>query len=85
MYKNNSQEFRLKEIDETKNRLIKERKQNELISKKHKNVCQILNYIEHLLSFAFAITGCVSNSAFTSLVGIPKGITSSEATIKICA
>ena len=39
MYKNNSQEFRLKEIDETKNRLIKERKQNELISKKHKNVC----------------------------------------------
>ena len=39
MSKNNSQECRLKEIDETKNRLIKEIKQNELISKKHKNVC----------------------------------------------
>ena len=39
MSKNNSQEFRLKEIDETKNRLIKEIKQNELIRKEHKNVC----------------------------------------------
>ena len=39
MSKNNSQEFRLKEIDETKNCLIKEIKQNELIRKEHKNVC----------------------------------------------
>ena len=40
-----SQEF----IDETRNYFIEEIKQNELMSKKHKNVCRVLNYIEHLL------------------------------------
>ena len=33
-----SQEFRLKEIDKTRNYFIKEIKQNELISKKHKKI-----------------------------------------------
>ena len=36
---NISQEFRLKNIDETRNYLIEEINRNELISKKHKNVC----------------------------------------------
>ena len=31
-----SQEFRLKHLDETRNYLLKELQQNELISKKHK-------------------------------------------------
>ena len=35
---NISQEFRLKNIDETRNYLIEEINQNELMSKKHKNV-----------------------------------------------
>ena len=35
---NISQEFRLKNIDETRNYFFKERNQNELMSKKHKNV-----------------------------------------------
>ena len=43
--------------------------QNELLSKKHKNVCTTLNYIEHLLIIASAVTGCVSISDFASLVG----------------
>ena len=41
--------------------------QNELISKQHKKVCATLNYTEHFLISASAITGWVSISAFTSL------------------
>ena len=48
---NISQEFRLKEIDETRNYFIGEMKQNELIRKKHKKVRKILNFNEHLLTF----------------------------------
>ena len=47
------------------------------MSKKHKNVCGVLNYIYHSLAVISTITGCVSISAFTSLAGIPIGITSS--------
>ena len=36
---NVSQEFRLKNMDATKNYFIDEIKQNELMSKKHKKVC----------------------------------------------
>ena len=74
---NISQEFRLRNIDETKNYFIEEIKQNELMSKKHKKVCASLNYIEHFLILASTITGCISISDFTSLIGIPIGITSS--------
>ena len=46
---NTNQEFRLKNIDETRNFLIEEINENELISKKHKTVYRVLNYIKHLL------------------------------------
>ena len=82
---NISQEFRLKNIDETRNYLIEEINRNELMSKKHKKVCTTLNYIEHFLILASTITGCVSISAFASLIGIPIGITSSAIGLKICA
>ena len=62
------QEFTLKNIDETRNYFIKEMKQNELISKKYEKICQLLRYIEHLFILASAVTGCVSISAFLSLV-----------------
>ena len=63
----------MENIDET-NYFIKEINQNELMSKKYKKVCRVLNYIEHLLTVISTITGCVSISAFASLVGIPIGI-----------
>ena len=51
------------------------------MSKKHEKVLyyfvRVLNYIEHLLISTSAVTGCVSISAFASLVGIPIVITSS--------
>ena len=45
---NISQEFWLKNIDKTRNYFIVEINQNELISKKHKNVGRVSNYTEHL-------------------------------------
>ena len=57
--------------------------QEKLISKKHKKVSKILNCIKHLLILASVLIGCVSISAFTSLVVIPIGIGSSAVGIKI--
>ena len=64
--------------------LIEEINWNELMRKKHKKVCRVLNYIHHSLIAISTITGCVSISAFPSLVGIPIGITSSAIGLKIC-
>ena len=55
------------------------------MGKKHKKVCTTLNYTGHFLILASTITGCVSISAFTSLIGIPIGITGSAIRLKICA
>ena len=68
---NISQEFRLKNIDETGNYLIKEINRNELITKKHKKVCSTLNYITYFLILASRIAGCVSICVFDPLVDIP--------------
>ena len=81
--KNISQEFRLKNLNETRNYLIEEINQNQLISKKHKKVCATLNYIKHFLILGSTVTGSVSISVFASLVGIPIGITSSAIGLKI--
>ena len=59
-----SQEFRLKNIDETRNYFVEGIKQNELMCNKHKKVCATLNYIEHFLILGSAVTGCISISAF---------------------
>ena len=44
-----SQEFRLINMDKTGGYFLEEIKQNELMCKKHKMVCTVLNYIEHFL------------------------------------
>ena len=67
-----------------RNYLIEELNQNKLINKKHKNVCRVLNYIDHLLIKISTITGWVSISAFSSLVGIPIEITNSALGLKTC-
>ena len=69
---NRIQEFILKNIRETRNYFLEEIKQNELVSKKkQKKVCTNLNYTGHILILASANTGCISISAFVSLVRIP--------------
>ena len=71
---NINQEFRLKNIDKTRNYLIEEINWN-----------RVLSYIDHLLIIVSKFTGCVSISAFASLVGIFLGILSSPTALKIGA
>ena len=52
------------------------------MSKKHKKVCRVLNYIDHTLIVISMITGNVTISTFASLVGIPIGIASSTIGLK---
>ena len=82
---NISQEFRLKNIVETRNYFLKEIEQNELMSKKYKKVCTTLNYIKHFLTLASTITGCISFSPFASLIDISIGIRSSAIGLKTSA
>ena len=81
---NLNQEFRLKEIDEIRNYITKEINRNEVISKNHKNVSRVLNYIDHSLIAISTITRCVSISAFAPLVGIPVRIRRSSIGSKSC-
>ena len=78
---NINQEFRLK-----KNRWNKKLKinQNELMSKKDKMICRVLNYIKESLIAIAAITA-IFIYIFVSLVGILIGITSSAIVLKIWA
>ena len=50
-----------------------------------KKTCKYLNYVEHFLILASAITGCVSVSAFALLVGVLVDTASSTVGIKVCA
>ena len=78
--KNMNQQFRLTKIDEIRNYLIKEINRNGLMSKD-----RVLDYIDIISHIAISpITGCVSISAFASLVGIPIGDTCSAVGLKIC-
>ena len=74
-----------RKIDETRNYLLDEIKHNDLMSKKYKKKCNYLNYVEHLLILVSTVTGCVSISAFASLVAIPVAIMSFAVGISICA
>ena len=77
-----SQEFRLKNINGTRNYFFEEIEQSKLMSRKHKKVCTTLNYVEQFLILAFTITGCILISAFTSMLGISIRTTSSATKIK---
>ena len=63
--------------------ILEEIKHNDLMSEKYKKRCKYLNCLEHLLILVSTVTGYVSISAFTALVCIPIGITSSALGIKI--
>ena len=76
---------RLRKIDETRNCLLHQIKHNYLTSEKYKKTYKYLSYIEHLLILVSIITYRVSISAFSFVVCVPVGITSSAIAIKICA
>ena len=79
-----SQEFGLRNIGETRNYFVEEIDQNELMRNKNKKVCMILNYTDHFLILASPVTGRISISVFSSLLGIPIGM-SSVIGLTICA
>ena len=70
-------EFTLRKIHETKH--------NDLISEKYKETFKYLNYVELLLILASTVTGCISISAFASLLCVLVGITSSVVALNFCA
>ena len=78
-------EFRLKNIDETRNYFVEETDQNELMNNKRKMVCKTTDYIEHFLLLVSTVTGRISISTFDSLAGISIGIMSSAIGLKIWA
>ena len=78
-------EVRLKKIVETRNYLLKEINHDDLMSENYRKTCKYLSYVKHLLILVSTVTGCVSISAFVSLVCVPMGIASSAVGIKICA
>ena len=80
-----SLEFRLRKIDETRNYLLGEIKHNDLMNEKYKKTCKYLNYVENLLNLVSANTGCVSISAYASLVDINVAVTSYSVEINFCA
>ena len=57
------------------------------MSKKHKKGLQNFELylpLTYCIFYSYTITGCVSISVFTSLVGIPIGVASSTMGLKIC-
>ena len=79
---NISQEFRLKNRDETGNYFIEKLNQNNLSSKKQAKVFTAWNYIDHLLILVSLIIGYTSISSFATLVDIAVGIASTSVGLK---
>ena len=79
-----SQEFRLKNIGESRTYFLEQTEQNELIRRKHKKVFTTLNYINYFLILVSAVTRCILTSTFPSLIGIPILIASSAIGFKFC-
>ena len=80
-----SLEFIFKKINETKNYLLGEIKDNYLMSEKYKKTCKYLSSVKNLFLLVSTVSGCVSVSSFASLLCVPGGITSYAVGIKICA
>ena len=58
------------------------------MNNKNKKVCTTLNYLKDFLTlvfFLFTVTGCISISAFASLLNVSTGIMISTIGSNICA
>ena len=56
LFNNMRQEFRLKNIDKTRNYFLEELKQNVLMRTKQRKGCTILNHTEYFITLVFPIT-----------------------------
>ena len=82
---NISQEFRLKNIDDTRNYFLKEIKQNKLMSRKYRKLCTTLNYIENFSFSFYNYWMCLNFLLLLILLGISIGVTSSAIGLNIFA
>ena len=58
------------------------------MNSKNKKVCTTLNYLKDFLTlvfFLFTVTGCISISAFASLLNVSTGIMISTIGSNVCA
>ena len=55
------------------------------MSEKYRKTSKYLNFVENLIILSSTVNGCVSISAFASLVSIAVGIISSAVELNICA
>ena len=58
--------------------------QNLFESEKHKKMFRSLNHFKKFFTLVSGVSGCVSSSAFASLLNHPVGIPSSAERLKIC-
>ena len=74
----NNQQFRLNKISEIENYFIAEIKERELMSKKLSKYISFFDYFDKSLIVLSVTSGCISIASFTTVIGIPIGITSAS-------
>ena len=65
---NISFEYRIKNIDETRNYLLEEIKHNDLMSEKRKKVCRVLNYFKDFLICISPASGATTTIQYLHLL-----------------
>ena len=60
-------------------------KHDDLMNKKNRGNCMILNYLKYFLVFISDGSNFVSVSPFASIIGVPVDISSSAVGLKTCA
>ena len=74
----NNQQFRLNKISEIDDYFITEIKERELMGKKRSKYISFFDYFDKSLIVLLVTSGSISIASFTTVIGIPVGITSAS-------
>ena len=74
----NNQQFRLNKISEIDDYFITEIKERELMGKKRRKYISFFDYFDKSLIVLLVTSGSISIASFTTVIGIPVGITSAS-------
>ena len=80
----NNQQFRLNKISEIEYYFIVETKERELTSKKLSKYISFFDYFDKSLRILSVTSGGVSIASFSTVIGIPVGITSASLPFSLC-
>ena len=78
---NDQQQFRLRNSNEIKNYFIAKIKERELMSKRLSKYIASFDYFDKSLIVLSAVTGSISISSFTTLIGVPVGMISASCSL----